>query len=142
MAKKTPVLDRELPYGDIMHGETGDMDVGQMSRYVQDGHYFRADGTYHSEDGVVRPRVVPPVQVVVDTLPSVDHDEMDALLADPRAEVLLNLTRDHLIELVTLGNGPVIQGENSTKMMVAWLVKYDQSRPVVEQPIAIKHDEL
>lgn len=146
MTKPLPVFDRTRNYGDIMHGDTAGVDVGQMPRYLQDGHYFRPDGSYHSVDGSPRPRVIEAKPVVVDTLPSVAEAEVEELLKDPRAEELLALTRDTLIELVMAGNGPMISGERSTQMMVAWLIKNtapdSTPKPVVTPAPAVADSDL
>lgn len=121
----TPVLDKSKPHGTIMVGAKSDENPGSQPRFAQNGHYFRADGTYHSSDvtparKVIAPKVAPSL---VQTLPSVDEAEVPALLADARAEPLRELPRDELIKLVQAANGPVIAGDKSTDIMVAWLVK-------------------
>lgn len=120
-AKSGPVLDRKQAFGTIMHGNSG-QDALDMPMFHQNGNYFRANGSFHSNDGMVKKKVVAPVKAV-DTLPAVTDDEMAELLMQPEAEELLAMPRDKIIALVNAGNGPVISGEGSTQRMVAWILK-------------------
>lgn len=138
----TPVFDPSRDYGTIMHGESTGVDVGQMPRFFQDGHYFKPNFEYHSSADPGRVRAAAPVApppASIDTLPGVDESEVDALLQDPRALPFLDLTRDHLVAQVTALNGPMMAGEGSTQMMIAWLVKYSSPQKPARSGIA---DEL
>ena len=118
----TPALDKSRPFGDIF-GSDGPSN--ETPRFYQDGHYFRADGKYLSSDAVSR-REAPPVEEVnVPTTSTItDKAEIDELLSDPDAERLLNLDREVLVEMVKQAGGPVLSGDDSTRMMAAWLLKY------------------
>ena len=124
MSTKHPLFDPTQEYGEIFHGTTEGVDGSTLPRYVQNGNYFKPDKSWHSADQNAPKRVAPKLVAPVDTLPTVDASEVDALLKDPRAEELLALTRDHLVELVSAANGAVISGEGSQQMMVAWLIKH------------------
>lgn len=134
MSKTEPVFDSSKPHGTIAHGDLGGQDPSSLPAYIQDGHYFKPDKSYHSSDGqprrrqAVSPGVTAPVTAPpVDTKPGVPESEVDELLKDPKAEMLLDLPRDQIIALVTAANGPVVAGERSTQMMVAWLIKNTSS---------------
>ena len=128
-----PTFDRSRNHGDVMHGVVPDgVSVSALPRYIQDGHYFLGDGTYHSsEDWALKalkksaaaPSVVAAVTAPANTLPGVEEKDVENLLKDPRAEQLLELPRDVIISLVNAANGPMYAGEGSTKLMVAWLVQ-------------------
>ena len=123
----TPVLDLSRNYGDIFHGEAPPgVAISDLPRYVQDGHYFLPNKTYHSSDAGAKKVTAAPAPVTppsqVDTLPGVDLDSVEELMNDPRAEQLMALPRDHLIALVNAANGPTYAGEGSSGLMVAWLI--------------------
>lgn len=129
----TPVFDRSKPFGEIMHGAVPEgVQVSDLPRYHQNGHYFLSNGKYHSSDPGAKKAPIPVPQVPaasginraqVNTRPGIDEGEIAKYLQDPRAEKLLLLPRDTIIALMNAANGPVYAGEGSTQMMVAWLVK-------------------
>lgn len=129
MPERTPVFDRSKPYADIFHG--GELQhPEQHPRYMQNGNYFRPDGSFHSSDGRPGARQVaqeakpaPTPQAQKPTLPGVGEDELEALLQDPRAPQLLELPRDELKALVDELGGPTVYGERSTELMVAFVLK-------------------
>lgn len=130
MSKEHPVFDSAKPHGTIAHGDLRGEDPSSLPAFIQDGHYFKPDKSYHSPDGQPRKRSsvatgasAPEAPAIVNTKPGVPEAEVDALLEDPQAELLLELPRDQIIALVTAANGPVIAGERSTQIMVAWLIK-------------------
>lgn len=123
----TPAFDWKQPYGDIYGDELG-------RRFMKNGHYFRADGSYHSTEGDKHARQAgremappPPPPASVETVAGITEGELGALLTDERAAELLELPRDQLLALVAAANGPAYYGERSTELMVGWLLKNTRS---------------
>lgn len=120
-----PVFDPKKPYGVIMHGNITGVDPSSLPRFHQAGNYFRPDHSFHSKDGLAKPKEAVAVVAKADkqTKPAMAEADVSDALLDSRAEELLTLPRDKLIALVMAADGPVIQGEGSTQNMVAWLIK-------------------
>lgn len=124
MPKKEPALDLSLPYADI-YGSSGS--GLKEPRYAQNGHYFAADRSYLSSDANAPTLYEEPtnveVQVSVESAVT-DPEEIALYLADERADEMLKMPREDIVEAVSKLNGPVVQGDDSQKMMVAWLIKH------------------
>jgi len=120
----TPAFDKTKPHGVVAHGDLAGKDPSELPAFLQNGHYFRPDGSYHSADGQPRKVAKPVVEAPVDALTfNLSDEEVAAALLDPRAEELLFLPHDELVKLVQAANGPMLYGEDSHKKMAAWLVK-------------------
>lgn len=118
-----PVFNPDQPYGEIYGSGAED---SEPARYVQAGHYFGANRDYlRSEKGAVATAVtkaVPPPSSPADK--AIHKEEMEALLADPRASVLLERPLDELAQLTREAGGPTYSGDNAAKLYTAWLLKY------------------
>lgn len=128
-----PVLDKNRPCGDIYGSEGPD---GNAPRFFQDGHYFRADGTYLSSEPNARPVAqASQAEVNVPTASAVTDDaEVADLLKHPEADDLLAMDREVIVEMVRQANGPVLSGDSSQRMMAAWLIKNTMPpAPAIEQ---------
>lgn len=130
-SQPTPVFDPNRDYGLIAHGALPEgKDPSELPRYLQAGNYFRPDFKFHSTDGQPRKREAPPPDPTsVNTLPGVPADEVEALLQDPRAELLLDTPRDIIVQMVNRLNGPMIAGEGSTRAMIAFIIKHTHKGP-------------
>jgi hypothetical protein len=123
-AAPTPVLDFKRSHGEI-YGAQGD-DTGGVPRYVQDGHYFAANGAYlRSDPGAARigveKKVAPKAQPADKTLTA---EEIPALLADPRAAQIMEQPLDQVAALVAEHGGPAYSGEQAMQFYAAWLLKH------------------
>jgi hypothetical protein len=125
MTATTPVFDKTKEHGVIAHGDLAGQEPSALPAFFQNGHYFRPDGSYHSSDG--QPKKLAPAAKAVKPPDSQPYNLTDAqvaeLMKDPRAEELEALPRDELVKLINAANGPVIGGEGSQRMMIAWLIK-------------------
>ena len=128
--ENAPIFDRDRNFGTITHGDLQGKDPSELPRFEQDGHYFAPTRRYLGETGVPkrRPAPAPADPLSINTLPAVPADEVEQILQDPRAEVLLDMPRDAIIAAVNKLNGPMIAGEGSTRAMCAFILKHTSKK--------------
>lgn len=119
-----PKFDPNAPHGTLY--SSGYASDQGPARFVQNGHYFAADGTYlRSDASAVRAAERAKPQRLVNNLERlVEPEEMVELLKDPRAEALINMPLESLASLSRVNGGPTYGGDNAPSLYAAWLLKY------------------